>query len=185
MFKAVSRNLTAEAAKLRANCCQVRTHEAPQILKPCRIYRDVTAHLKAFAADREHIECGDVIGASPITQRPVSARVVRNHAADRATRVRRRVWPVSQANRRGRSLQLRVNDTRFNLGSCRCLIDRKDLVEVLGKVENDSSSDCVSGNRRASAPRRQRGLRLGTSRNDSLDFVDVAWPDDDFRNDSV
>src|SRR6185437_8821546 len=107
-------------------------------------------------------------------QRMRTARVVADHSAERAPRVRRRIGAESQPMRFGRRTQIVEHDARLNSRDPRHRIDLQDRRHIPAEVDDDGFVAALTGERRPSTSTEYRYLEPCTYRQSADDVRLVA-----------
>ena len=81
-----------------------------------------------------------------------AARIISEHSAKGAVRVRGGIWAPSQLVRLGRVSQLIANRSRLNTRVLLRNVQFKNVVQVLGPVDNDRNVTALARNTRPAAP---------------------------------
>src|ERR1019366_5138637 len=106
-------------------------------------------HGQPLAGPGQQIKIDHVVGRAPVAEGTGTARVIADHAADRAAAVRGRIGPEPQAVRRGRALQVIQDSARIDGRGGRVRVDVADTAEIPGEVEYHAGPDSVARDRRA------------------------------------
>ncbi len=114
------------------------------------IARAANAHAAALVC--KDVEFLDVIDGFTCHHRVHAARVVADHAADRAVLMRRRIGSERELVFFSGVIQVIPDDTRLNARDLRLGIERKQSVQVFGKVDNDGDVAGLPGEAGTAAP---------------------------------
>jgi hypothetical protein len=140
------------------------------------------AHRQLGAVVQQDPELLDVVDRLPGKQRVRPARVVADHAADRASVVGRRVRAERQVVRFGGIAQRIEHHAGFNAGESSRRVDLDDPIHVLREIEHHRHVAALPGQARSSAPRQDRRAVLSADRHRGDDILAVAWDDEADRN---
>ena len=132
----------------------------------------------------EDVERVHVVDGLAPRHRVRPARVVADHAAERAAVVRGRVGAEGEAVRSGGGAQGVEHDPGLHAGGARLGVDRDDGVHP-GEVQHHRGVDGLPRDRRARADRQQRHLVLPADRDGGGHVLGVAGGDDPDRHPPV
>ena len=113
---------------------------------------------------QHHLERVDVVDGLSSHQGVHAARVVADHAAERATAVRRRIGRKRQVVHFGRITNAIEHDAGLHARHLRRRIERDDAVQVLRKVHDDRNVTALAGEAGACAARHDRGGHFAARR---------------------
>ncbi len=150
VLERVPRDLADEGAELGADHPEVGGHERAELGQVVDAQRD------QLAVAIDDVEADHVVGHAPVAERARAARVVADHAADRASRRRRRVGPQPQPEWAAGDLQLLLHDAGVDDGGAGLLVDGMDPVEVPRDVDHQPGADGIARARGARAARGDR-----------------------------
>ena len=119
-------DLALERAQLGAQQCQVVAH---QPVEPGDRLQTLRSDEPAASAV-DHVQRVDVVGGAAESERPRSASVVADHAAEGAARPGGRIGSEPQAVRGGRVLERAQHHARLDDRGARLGVDREDAVQV-------------------------------------------------------
>jgi hypothetical protein len=155
VLERVARHLAAEAAELGADGGEVARDERLEL----GVVGEARGGLDDATGAVDHPQRAHVVDRATPLHGARAARVVADHAADRAPCPGRRVGAEAQPVRRGEPLQLGHHDTRLHARGLRDRVDVEHAVQVPREVEHPAGSDRVAGDARARAARRERCAR--------------------------
>ena len=136
------------------------------------------------AVDEHDGERQEVRARPAVAERTRAARVVADHAADRAARVRRGVGSEAQTVDPGCRLQGGVDAAGLDPSRLRGRIEVEDRGHMAGEVEDDPGADRIAGDRRARTATRHRHAEAAGHREDRRDVVGTPREDDGRRHET-
>ena len=125
----------------------------------------------------DHVQLAHAVGGGPPRHRVRAARVVADHAAERAAAVGGRVRPEAQPVRGGGVLEPVEHQPRLHDGRTRRRVQRHQPVHVPGEVQHHARAGRLPGDRGAAAPRDDRHPVRPAHLQHGRHVVGVAWGD--------
>ena len=124
----------------------------------------------------------DVVNGLTSQQRMRAARVVSDHAAKRATAVRRGIRPEGQLMRLRLVAQSVEDDARFYSGKSFACIQLRDPIHIFREVEHDRDIAALACQARARPARQNRRAEFPANGHGSDDIVGITRHDQTNRN---
>jgi hypothetical protein len=138
------------------------------------------AHPRAIVS--KDVQLFDVVDGVPTHQRVDSARVVPNHAAERAVVVRRRIGCEREVMSLGGVPQVIEDDARLHHRPLGINVQLDDVVHVLRHVDHDGHVAALAGQAGPAATRHDRRTERSTGRDRLRDVLGVAGDHDANRH---
>ncbi len=129
---------------------------------------------EARAGRGQHVEAFDVLDGLARHHRMRAARVIADHAAERAAAMRGGIGAKGQTVRGRGFFQLIADHARLHDRVTRCGVDRFDRVQILRMIDTDRCVDGLAAHRRARAARQDRHAEFRAQFDGGFEVVDRA-----------
>ncbi len=129
------------------------------------------AHAHPRPVIQQHVQRHDIVDRLPAHQRMHAAGVIPDHAAQRASAMRRRIRRKGEVKLLRRLAHAVEHRPRLHVHRLRHRIDLADAVHVLRKIENDRRIAPLPRERRSRPARQNRRPKAAANRNRSNNIV--------------
>jgi hypothetical protein len=143
---------------------------------------EICAYFQAHAVVGHHFQFFDIVVGLAGHYGMHTAGVVADHAADRASVMRRGIGSEREMEFFGGVAQVIKHDSGLHAGDTSCGIDLENLCHVLGEVEHDRDVAALTGERSTTAAAKYGCVKFATERDRSENIVSVAGQNDADRD---